>query len=116
MRLMSLSLLVFTLASPLAPQTATEVEADALCVRNESQRAHLFAVDAPGAGRLLQELAPGERLCATGATVGATGVVSVFEDFDALEGCSRLVPVGQSESMRRYVDFDRCFWQSNSDQ
>lgn len=94
---------------------AQEGDAGSLCLRNESEETHLFVVEAPGAERLVHDTPPGESLCVTGATPGSTGVVSVFEDIDAMEGCSRLVPVGQSEVLRRYVDFDRCFWRSNSD-
>ena len=43
-----------------------------------------------------------------------TGVVSVYEDPDGLEGCSRLVPSGQTERLIKYADFDRCAWSSNS--
>ncbi len=84
-----------------------------LCVRNADTRALLFAVEAPAGARLLRDLAPGERLCATGRA-GEVGVVSVYESRAAIEGCSRLVPVGHVETLRRYVEFDRCFWDSNS--
>lgn len=114
MRLMNLTLFAFTMLPALSLNAAQEVDAETLCVRNDSGRSHLFAVEAPGAERLLQDIASGESLCATGAISGATGVVSVFEDINALEGCSRLVPVGQTEAMIQYVDFDRCFWSSNS--
>lgn len=86
---------------------------DRLCVQNADTRALVFAVEAPGGARLLRDLAPGERLCTSGAA-GETGVVSVYEARDAIEGCSRLVPVGSVETLRRYVEFDRCFWDSNS--
>lgn len=93
---------------------APSAEPGTLCVRNTSAQPHVFAVEAPDAGRRVEELAPGERLCVRGAAESGTGVVSVFEGFDSLEGCSRLVPVGRTEDMLRYVDFDRCFWSSNS--
>ncbi len=114
MRLMNLTLFAFTMLPALSLNAAQEVDAETLCVRNVSGRSYLFAVEAPGADRLVQDIAPGESLCATGAISGATGVVSVFKDINALEGCSRLVPVGQAEAMIQYVDFDRCFWSSNS--
>jgi hypothetical protein len=114
MRLMTLILSVFAMMPALSLSAAQDMDAEALCVRNESGRSHLFAVEAPGTQRLVQDIAPGESLCANGATSGTTGVVSVFEDIDALEGCSRLVPVGQTETMIQYVDFDRCFWSSNT--
>ncbi|WP_371054820.1 hypothetical protein [Rhodosalinus sp. K401] len=85
-----------------------------LCVRNASAQPHVFAVEAPEAGRRVRKLAPGEQLCVHGALADRTGVVSAFEDFDAMEGCSRIVAVGRTEDMLKYVDFDRCFWSSNS--
>lgn len=87
--------------------------AERLCVQNGDARALVFAVEAPGGVRLLRGLVPGARLCTSGAA-GETGVVSVYETRDAVEGCSRLVPVGSIETLRRYVEFDRCFWDSNS--
>tara|TARA_R110000796_G_scaffold251493_1_gene383017 strand:- start:5331 stop:5678 length:348 start_codon:yes stop_codon:yes gene_type:complete len=114
MRLMNLTLSAFTMLPALSLNAAQDVDAETLCVRNDSGRSYLFAVEALGAERLVQDIPAGESLCANGATPGATGVVSVFEDIHALEGCSRLVPVGQTEIMIRYVDFDRCFWKSNS--
>lgn len=102
----------------LVPTVASSGEAvtgpDTVCVRNANTHAYLFAAEAPSGERKVAELAPGERLCAQGAGPGSTGVVSVFENYDAFEGCSRLVPVGKTEDMIKYVDFDRCFWSSNS--
>ncbi|RBI77209.1 hypothetical protein DQW77_01905 [Roseovarius sp. TE539] len=84
-----------------------------LCVRNRNTHEHFFAVEADGAERRTGFLAPGEKLCIEGAP-GATGTVSVYEEADGFEGCSRLVPVGKTEDMLKYVDFDRCFWSSNT--
>ena len=88
--------------------------ADALCVRNASAQAHLFAVDPPDQRRETGFLAPGETLCIDGIAAPATGAVSVYESADEMEGCTRLVPVGRTEDMLKYVDFDRCFWSSNT--
>jgi cytochrome c2 len=90
-----------------------ETDATALCVRNLNDHPHFFAVETSGADRRTATLAPGERLCITAAG-SETGMVQVFERADAFEGCSRLVPVGQTEDMLKYVDFDRCFWGSNT--
>jgi hypothetical protein len=99
---------------PPALGQGTEAPADAVCVVNGSDHTHVFVAEARGAERRRGELAPGERLCARGATEAAGGVVSVFEHADAFEGCSRLLQPGQTEVMKKYVDFDRCFWRSNS--
>lgn len=96
-------------------RVAPEIETatNALCVRNLDQSAHFFAVETSSADRRTGTLPPGERLCIT-ASEGETGLVQVFESADSLEGCSRLVLVGQTEDMLKYVDFDRCFWGSNT--
>lgn len=98
----------------LGASSAAAQPPDSLCVQNASDRAHLFAAEAPGASRKLAMLSPGDKLCITGATAGTQGRVWVYETPDSLEGCGRLVPVGQAEEMRRFVEFDRCFWSSNS--
>ena len=91
-----------------------ETAADAICVRNRNSHEHLFAVEAIGAERRVRMLKPGEVLCTQTDSTVKTGTVSVYEHSDELEGCSRLVPVGRTEDMLKYVDFDRCFWSSNS--
>ena len=101
-------------------QPATTVDeaavtaADGVCVRNSDSRELLFAVEVEGAERRVEMLAPGEVLCTRTDRAVQIGTVSVYEHADAIEGCSRLVPLGQIEQMFRYVDFDRCFWSSNS--
>ncbi len=99
--------------SSLKSEGLLETAKNTLCVRNQNSHKHFFAVEAANAERLTGFLEPGEVLC-TKAEPGLTGVVSVFEKADALEGCSRLVPVGTTEDMLKYVDFDRCFWSSNT--
>lgn len=98
-----------------APDAAAPADTapDTLCVRNRNAHAHFFAVEAPGGTRRTATLAPGERLC-TEARPGTTGMVSVYEEAEGFEGCSRLVPAGETEDMLKYVDFDRCFWGSNT--
>ena len=96
------------LTSLMLPATAYSGE---VCVLNNADQAYFFAAETHGGARMVGMLAAGETLCASGAE---TGVVSVFEDKDALEGCSRLVAAGRTETFLKYVDFDRCFWSSNS--
>jgi len=111
----TVSLLLPLLALPVAAVADGDGTAtNALCVHNASARTHIFVAEAPGAGREVAELQPGGQLCVSGAEPGAEGVVSVFENSASFEGCSRIVPVGRTESMKKYVEFDRCFWSSNS--
>lgn len=96
------------------PGDGTTRAGSQVCVTNASDHAHLFAVETPDEPHRTATLAPGETLCAGITDMDATGTVSVFERPDEQEGCSRIVPAGHTEEMRRYVDFDRCFWSSNS--
>lgn len=98
--------------SALPESGMVETAANAVCVRNRSSHEHLFAVEAEGGERHVRMLKTGEILCTE--TMSAQGVVSVFEKPEELEGCSRIVAVGKTEDMLKYVDFDRCFWGSNS--
>lgn len=93
-----------------APGFAGEV-----CVRNADKEVLLFVAEVRGGERAVGHLATGELLCATSPDeVG--GVVSVFESGEELEGCSRLVPSpGGTRILHRYVSFDRCAWDDNSD-
>ena len=87
------------------------------CVTNQSQLAHIFAVDTGGASqssRTTMELAPGETLCTAEYDAPQNGFVSVFESAEHTEGCSRLVTNGVTEGMVKYADFDRCEWSSHS--
>lgn len=100
--------------SALPGRGAVETAANAVCVRNRNSHEHLFAVEASGAERRVQMLKPGETLCTQASETVKTGTVTVYEHADEFEGCSRLVPVGRTEDMLKYVDFDRCFWGSNT--
>ena len=95
-----------------AEGTGPAVPGDRLCVVNASPRGLFFAVETREGARRFAALEPGERLC-TEPTGAADGIVSVFEDADGFEGCSRIVPVGTAEQMRRYAEFDRCLWGSH---
>ena len=86
----------------------------AVCVENGSVHSYFFAAEAGEGSRVTGTLTPGRHLCAEGASQGARGVVSVFESISHLEGCSRLTPAGQTETLVRYSDFDRCEWASHS--
>lgn len=93
--------------------TDTTTYKDKVCVVNLSKHTFFFAAEAENGPRELGYLAPGETLCSVAKTSG-TGVVSVYEDPDQLEGCSRLVTAGDTEELIKYADFDRCAWSSNS--
>lgn len=95
-------------------QMAAMAPTNGFCVTNQSELAHVFAVDAGDAGRSVQELAPGETLCTAESGAPQNGFVSVFESIEHDEGCSRLIAAGMTEGMIKYADFDRCEWSSHS--
>ena len=99
---------ILTLAPALAPGLA---QAGAFCVINASETAYFFVAESNEGVRRAQELAPDGALCVAEGDSG--GVVSVFENENAMEGCSRLVTDGQIEQMLAYSEFDRCRWASN---
>lgn len=94
--------------------SAPAIAAPGVCVSNGTDEAHLFVAEARGGPRQVAWLDPGGELCSPG-TQGTGGTVSVFESADHLEGCSRLVPEGATETLIRYADFDRCRWSSHDE-
>ena len=83
--------------------------ADGFCIVNSSAQPHLFATETREGERQLVTLDPGASLCISG-TSAPDGIVSVFENADGFEGCSRIVQVGTTEEMLEYAEFDRCGW------
>lgn len=95
--------------------SATQGAAGETCVRNEDRETFLFIAEARGGERVVGQLSTGEVLCASSAKEQG-GVVSVFESADEQEGCSRLVAAsGGTRILYRYVSFDRCAWDDNTD-
>ena len=99
---------MLTLGQGLAPGLA---QAGAFCVINSSETAYYFVGESSEGVRVAQDLAPKDALCVAEGDSG--GVVSVFVDENAMEGCSRLVVDGQIEQLLAYSEFDRCRWASN---
>ncbi len=81
-----------------------------ICVENQSGKTLLFVVEAKGGKRVVKTLKASENLCAPQAMADAGGTVGVFQDADALEGCSRLAKAGKAERLISYVPFDNCGW------
>lgn len=94
-------------------RVAMNTPKNGFCVTNKSEETHLFAVDAGDVGRELQTLNPGETLCTSNFSSPQSGFVSVFEDIEHDEGCSRLISAGATEGLVKYADFDRCEWTSH---
>ena len=100
---------VITVATCLGTAPALSGE---VCVMNGTDHAYLFVAEARGGMRKVAWLDPAQSLCSA-STSGTGGVVSVFQSEDHLEGCSRLVSGTETETLLRYVDFDRCHWSSH---
>lgn len=90
----------------LAPAGAMAAE---ICVSNRSGHTLLFVAEIAEAVRARATLADDGKLCVV-APEGMQGVVSVFRDEEALEGCSRLAATGTQPELLRYADFDNCAW------
>lgn len=97
----------------LLPLTAEAAEAAAgVCVTNGTQERAFFVAAANGVPQAARWLDPSDSLC-SGPGRGTGGVVRVFTSEGALEGCSRLVSEGRTETLLAYQDFDRCRWSSH---
>jgi len=78
------------------------------CVENRDDERLLFIVESPSGKREQQYLKPAETGCFPRPAVAT---VWVFEDLDALEGCSVLVPgTAKSLALQSYASFDNCDW------
>jgi len=82
-----------------------------MCVTNGAKVEHLFIVETKDV-RTVEMLDPGGMLC---ADTDQGGKVSVFEHPDALEGCTQLLEPNKSNTLVRYMEFDRCEWGSHSE-
>jgi hypothetical protein len=80
------------------------------CIENRDTRAAVFVVDAGAAYREVATLAPGARLCTPEFPTPTHGMVGVFYDENAMEGCSRLARAGAVHVLLKYNDFDNCKW------
>ena len=99
-----------TTANPAMAKAAMPISATDICVENQSGKTLLFVVEAKGGERVVKTLGASENLCAPQAMVDAGGTVGVFQDADALEGCSRLAKAGIAERLITYEPFDNCNW------
>ncbi|WP_457647128.1 c-type cytochrome [Profundibacter sp.] len=77
-----------------------------VCVTNGTAREYLFIVEIENA-RINEMLGAGMQLCADS---DQGGKISVFENPDDQEGCTRIMAPNKSDTLVRYMDFDRCFW------
>jgi hypothetical protein len=106
------SALVFAQTTVAADGSSNVAPVDGFCIMNATPKTHLFATETREGERQLETLVPGASLCVSG-TAASDGIVSVFENADGFEGCSRIIQVGTTEAMLEYAEFDRCGWSSH---
>ena len=82
-----------------------------VCVTNGADAEHLFIVETENA-RTSEMLKPGEQLCSDG---DQGGKISVFEHPDDQEGCTRVMAPNKSDTLVRYMEFDRCEWGTHNE-
>jgi cytochrome c len=99
-----------TSAAPALEKAAMPISVTDICVENQSGKSLLFVVEAKGGDRIVKILNASKNLCAPQATADAGGTVGVFQDADALEGCSRLAKAGTAERLIAFEPFDNCRW------
>ena len=98
------------MAKPAMAKKAMAISETEICVENQSGKTLLFVVDVKGGKRVLETLEGGKNLCVPQAMADGGGTVGVFQDEDALEGCSRLAKAGVAERLVAYEPFDNCDW------
>lgn len=81
-----------------------------ICIENATDAPWLFTAAADDGARRSARLEPGASLCVEGR---GTGTVAVFEDGDALEGCSRRTTSGRVQRLTRFPGVDLCDWQTD---
>ncbi len=94
-----------------APGSAVPVAPEGgFCIHNQSPETLFFTADASPFGRVSAMLDPGATLCTPAYTPPKGGVVSVYANPEAVEGCSRLAKAGTVTVLKEYAEFDRCTW------
>jgi cytochrome c2 len=81
-----------------------------VCVTNGTAEMRLFIVETDNT-RINEMLGAGMQLCADS---DQGGKISVFENPDDQEGCTRIMAPNKSDTLVRYMEFDRCEWGTHS--
>jgi len=80
-----------------------------ICIQNKFTQTLLFTAEAKSGQREVKMMEENATLCVT-SDDNKGGTVGVFENEDALEGCSRLAKAGKTETLIAYASFDNCEW------
>ncbi len=82
--------------------------ANQVCIQNSFSQKLLFTAEALDE-RKVEVVEPTGFICVTSEQNGK-GTVGVFENIDAMEGCSRLAKAGKTQVLISYASFDNCEW------
>ncbi|MCF6321280.1 MAG: c-type cytochrome [Rhizobiaceae bacterium] len=80
-----------------------------ICVQNNFPKLLLLTAEATDGERQIKTVGQSGFLCVDNGMT-TSGTVGVFENEDALEGCSRLARTGKTEVLIAYASFDNCRW------
>ncbi len=80
-----------------------------ICIQNKFPKELLLTAESKNGQRQIKMLGQNGVLCVSAST-NSSGTVGVFENEDALEGCSRLAKTGKTEVLIDYASFDNCRW------
>ena len=78
-----------------------------ICIQNNYPKELLLTAETIDGKRELKTVGQNGYLCIESE---GEGTVGVFENIDALEGCSRLAKAGKTEVLIAYASFDNCAW------
>lgn len=112
-KLTGFTLVLAMLGTSAGAQDAIVPATDNFCITNSTEDQMLFITETREGMRSTANLNPGAQLC-SGKTAAADGIVSVFQNTNHMEGCSRIIKTGTVENLLEYAEFDRCLWQSNT--
>ncbi len=82
-------------------------KANQICIQNNYPKELLLTAETIDGKRELKTVGQNGYLCIESE---GEGTVGVFENVDALEGCSRLARAGKTEVLIAYASFDNCAW------
>ena len=85
-----------------------------ICLQNKQTKTLLFTVESNSGQRLVKMVEENATLCVS-SDENSSGTVGVFENEDALEGCSRLAKSGKTQTLIAYASFDNCKWGDHAD-
>lgn len=100
-----------SMPQPVKTEKGVDLQPGKICIINKSDAALFLTSEIDGGERRAAIVAAGGMLCAAAVDGQASGKVAVFENENAMEGCTRLAKTGHIEVLVSYASFDNCAWQ-----